>query len=82
MFNQHQTLAGTPVFVSEHATKEEVRFPDKRSTKRRRRRVIGKYGSWKKHVPCAFRAGPALYVHPTIYAELKRQSHGNSSPKI
>jgi hypothetical protein len=67
-----------PVFVSEHATEEVPIFPEKKWSKRRRRRVVGKYGSWTRRAPCAFRAGPALYVHPTIYAEMQRQFYANS----
>ncbi|MGJ8624627.1 MAG: hypothetical protein ACSHW1_17935 [Yoonia sp.] len=74
MFDRPSTFGGSQVFVSPEATEEVARFPDKKWTKRRRRRVIGKYGSWSFHKPCAFRCGPALYVHPKIYAELNRQS--------
>lgn len=71
MFGRPGPFGGMQVFVSDHATTDEPRFPMKKWTKRRRRRVIGKYGSWTVRKPAAFRAGPALYVHPAIYAEMK-----------
>ena len=67
-------FGGTQIFVSENATEIRPRFPDKKWTKRRRRRVIGKYGSWTVRKPAAFQCGPALYMHPTLYAELKRRA--------
>ena len=67
---------GMRVFVSDDATTEGPRFPDKKWTKRRRRRVIGKFGSWTVRKPAAFRAGPTLYVHPAIYAEMRYNNPG------
>lgn len=60
-------FGGVRVFVSTDATEETPRFPDKKWSKRRRRRVVGQFGSWTRHKPAAFRVGPALYVHPAIY---------------
>lgn len=74
MLDRLYTFGGTQVFQSVHAIEEKPLFPDKKYTKRRRRRVVGKYGSWTRHFPAAFRCGPALYVHPKIYAELQRQA--------
>jgi hypothetical protein len=78
MLDRPRTFGGMQVFVSADATEEVARFPDKPWTKRRRRRVIGKYGGWTRHIPCAFRCGPVLYVHPKIYAEMQRKSRLNS----
>jgi hypothetical protein len=74
MFSK-SSFGGLQVFVSAHAVQTRPIFPDKKPTKRRRRRVIGKFGGWTKDFPAAFQAGPALYVHPKIYAELKRNQH-------
>lgn len=65
---------GMPVQISPHATKEVVFFPDKPRTKRRMRRLIGKYGRDRKHVPASYRLGNTLVVHPVIYAKLQQRS--------
>ena len=68
------TLGGTSIYIRDDMTDTVPRFPDKKWTKRRRRRVIGKHGSWTYEKPAAYRVGPALIVHPKIYAEMKRQT--------
>jgi hypothetical protein len=75
------TYGGLQIFVSSHCTEEVCRFPDKKRTKRRMRRVIGKYGSWKVRRPAAYRAGPALYVHPVIYDQMRRELAENGRTK-
>lgn len=73
------TFRGLPVHVTEGALERVARFPDKKNTKRRRRRVIGKYGSWSVLKPVAYRIGGALVVHPEIYARLKKESRDAST---
>ncbi len=64
------TFGGMPITVSPYATQLEPRFPDKPDTKRRRRRVIGKYGSWETPKPCMYQVGGRLVIHPKAYALL------------
>ncbi|GGF73343.1 hypothetical protein SAMN05216376_111160 [Mameliella alba] len=73
MFNLFPTFGGMPITVSPHATEVRPRFPDKKWSKRRRRRVIGKYGSWTYRVPAALRLGNRLIVHPAIYNQLRKE---------
>lgn len=75
-FTRPQSFAGVPVTVSAAATEIVPIFPDKRPTKRRRRRVVGKFGSWTRRAPCVFRHEGGLIVHPKIYAELRSRSAG------
>lgn len=72
-FGREQTFGGQRIHVSPEAIEVAPRFPDKRNTKRRRRRVIGKYGSWTVTKPCAYQVGAVLVVHPRIYQALKRR---------
>lgn len=60
------------IIASETALMLACRFPDKRNTKRRRRRVIGKYGSWEVMRPCVVQFGDRIYAHPTIYHAMRR----------
>lgn len=73
------SFAGMLVSVSAHATEERPIFPDKRNTKRRRRRVVGKYGAWTRRYPAAFRMGAQLVVHPAIYAVMQHQHRANTA---
>lgn len=79
MIDGFSTYSGLRLVISPRLTKEVPRFPDKRWTKRRRRRVVGKYGSWTYHKPDAMIVGGSLLVHPAIYAELKRAYGINSA---
>lgn len=67
------SYAGMPVTVSEHAIETVPRFPDKPNTKRRRRRVIGKFGSWVISRPCAIKIGGTLVMHPVIADRIRRE---------
>lgn len=64
------TFMGMQVIQSASALTTRPRFPDKKRTKRRMRRVRGKYGSWMVQVPGAFRFGGKLIVHPKIYKNM------------
>ena len=68
------TFLGMHVHVSEYATEKKPRFPDKRWSKRRRRRVIGKYGSWFKEFPACFILNGNYVMHPNLAAEMKRRT--------
>lgn len=70
---------GMPVVVSEHATHTGPRFPDKKRTKRRMRRVIGRYGSWEVTRPIAFQLEGNLVVHPRIADRLRREAREASA---
>jgi hypothetical protein len=69
-----QTLMGMKVIVRDDMTIELPRFPDKKWSKRRYRRMVGKHGSWTYHKPVAYRVGPSIICHPKLYAELIRRS--------
>jgi hypothetical protein len=71
-----ETYKGLRVHISSNATNTVPRFPDKKNTKRRRRRVIGKYGSWLVVRPGAYVLMGRLVVHPAVYEEMKRSHHG------
>lgn len=73
-----QVFGGVQIIVRDDMTDTVPRFPYKKWTKRRRRRVIGKFGSWTWEKPAAYRVGPAIICHPKIHAELKRHSKGSS----
>lgn len=73
------TFGGVPVYVSPHATETRPRFPDKKRTKRRLRRVIGKYGSWYMRAPACLRFNGALIMHPKLADELKRRAREDSN---
>jgi hypothetical protein len=71
-------FGGMQISTSPHATEERPIFPDKKWSKRRRRRVIGKYGSWTRRFPAAFQFGNKIVMHPALYRELQRRTttHG------
>ena len=77
MTNIHQipkpigTFGGVPLIFSEHMTQTHPRFPDKPNTKRRRRRVIGKYGSWNVTRPAMAETPYGLVVHPALREKLE-----------
>jgi hypothetical protein len=64
-------FGGMRVIISEHATEEFRIFPDKPRTKRRMRRLRGKWGNETRRRPCAFQTPQGLIVHPAIAAKLK-----------
>ena len=76
---QFGTLGGVPVFVSAEAMTTEPRFPDKKWTKRRRRRVIGKYGSWFVRRPACFTTAQGMIMHPRIFERLRMELRENSN---
>ena len=57
-------FGGMKIIESIHATRFEKRFPWKPATKRRMRRVIGKYGSWMVHRPAMYQTPMGFVVHP------------------
>lgn len=73
------TLDGVPVIVSPDAMTKEPRFPDKRNTKRRRRRVIGKYGSWFVLRPTCIKTQHGLVMHPLIHDQMRREMRAQSN---
>lgn len=50
------------------------RFPDKKNTKRRRRRVVGKYGSWLIERPTMMMIGRQVVCQPRHFDELRRMT--------
>lgn len=73
---------GMPITVSIHATEERPIFPDKKNTKRRRRRVVGKFGSWTYRAPAALLFGNQLIAHPQIYHALLKQHSSHSATTL
>jgi hypothetical protein len=72
-------IAGMPVIQSVHMTKTVPLFPEKKRTKRRMRRVIGKYGSWTREAPCYMIYDRSIIAHPAIYARLRQLSHQHAA---
>ena len=68
------SFSGLNVVVSEHAHEMVPIFPDKKRSKRRNRRVRGKYGRLDRMNPVTFKTPHGLVVHPRIYSELKKQA--------
>ena len=71
---QLSSIFGVRITVSEHAMKRVPLFPEKKWTKRRRRRVIGKYGRWSENRPAAWMIGNGAIMHPVLYAQLKKEN--------
>lgn len=70
MFTTNKTFAGLSIHVSAAATRRAPRFPDKPRTKRRMRRVRGKYGSWDHDKPAVFQLQGTLVMHPVLFDQL------------
>ncbi len=68
------TFGGTRVMGSDAATALYRIFPDKPRTKRRMRRLRGKWGNEFIRKPCAYQTANGLIVHPTIWAQMKQAS--------
>ena len=64
-------FGGLRVIVSEHAQESFRIFPDKKRTKRRMRRLRGKWGSEYRVRPMAYRTPHGLVCHPSIAAKLR-----------
>lgn len=61
------------IIQSTEAYKMVSIFPDRPNTKRRRRRILGKYGKLVRMEPQAYKTPFGLVVHPLIYRALKDQ---------
>ncbi len=61
-------MIGVQIIQSAAAMQTGPRFPLKKWTKRRRRRVIGKHGSWHVQRPACFMFDGKIIVHPSLYA--------------
>ncbi len=68
------TFGGVKVTVSAECYEMVPIFPDKPRTKRRMRRVIGKYGRTDRMNPLAYQTPYGMVMHPIIYEKLKQQS--------
>jgi hypothetical protein len=67
-------VASVNVIQSEAAMERIVLFPDKPRTKRRMRRLRGKYGDLVRYKPCAYQTPQGIVVHPSLYAQLAQRA--------
>lgn len=65
------TFGGLPVIETAAAVREVWIFPDKKRSKRRDRRVIGKYGSLTQIRPAAIQWQGRWMIHPKIMDQLR-----------
>lgn len=70
-----QAFGGIPIQVSVNATEccDLMVLFNKPNTKRRRRRMRGKYGRLVYDKPVAFQTPRGLVMHPVLFEELKRR---------
>lgn len=64
-------FGGMRIIVNPYLTKRVPLFPDKPRTKRRMRRVIGKYGRWDKGVPTYLVSGNVIMAHPAVVDRIR-----------
>jgi hypothetical protein len=67
---------GVPIIVTPDALKEteERLFPEsKHRSKRIRKKLVKRFGGEFRKVPCIWQGPGKLFVHPTMYVELKRE---------
>lgn len=69
------SFGGMRIIENPHLTKRVPLFPDKPRTKRRMRRVIGKYGRWDKEVPTYLVSGNMIIAHPAVVDRIRVASH-------
>ena len=65
------TFSGVKVTQSNACYEMVPLFPDKKRTKRRNRRVLGKYGRLDRMNPLAYNTPFGMVMHPILYAKLK-----------
>ena len=64
-------FGGVKIIVSDHAYERVPIFPDRPRTKRRMRRIRGKYGRLDRISPMMIQTLHGTVVHPKIYQKLK-----------
>jgi len=66
-------FGGMKVTVSTAATKEVIRWPVKKRSRRLHKKMTARLGQQIVREPCALTTPFGLIVHPEIYAALKRE---------
>jgi hypothetical protein len=73
------TMGGLRLVVSEYALSREWVFPDDPFTtyeeSDRRWAIALRYGHWGPSQPAAYMIGGMMYVHPEIYAALRKEEY-------
>lgn len=67
---------GVRIMVSDHALKDtdqRLFSASRHRSKRVHKKLIKRFGSEFKRVPCIYKTPQGLAVHPTMYAQLKRE---------
>lgn len=72
-------FGGIPIRVSDQAYEMVPIFPDKKRSKRRDRRVIGKYGRLDRLTPLSYQTPFGFVCHPKIYRQLQERSRANAN---
>ena len=67
------TFSGVKITQSNACYEMIPIFPDKKRSKRRDRRVRGKYGRLDRMNPLAYNTPHGMVMHPTLYAKLKQR---------
>ena len=70
------TFNGLPIIVSSNALQEsdERLFPPSRHrSKRIHKKLVKRFGGEFRKVPAIWQCASGLFVHPTMYEELKRE---------
>lgn len=71
------SLIGRKITVSTEAYKMVPIFPDKKRTKRRNRRTIGRFGRLDRMQPMAYETPYGIVAHPLIYSKLRAMRDPN-----
>lgn len=64
-------FSGIKIIQSTEAYEIVPLFPDKKRSKRRDRRVRGKYGRLDRMNPLAYKTPNGMVIHPILYQKLK-----------
>ena len=71
---QMGTFSGVKIIQSSGCYEMVPLFPDKKRSKRRDRRVRGKYGRLDRMNPLAYQTPMGMVMHPILYAKLKERT--------
>ena len=76
MFNTNPrgAFSGVNIIQSSECYEMVPLFPDKKRSKRRDRRVRGKYGRLDRMHPLAYNTPHGMVMHPILYAKLKART--------
>ena len=76
MIDPIQSFSGVKIIQSSECYEMVPIFPDKKRTKRRNRRVLGKYGRLDRMNLLAYDTPFGIVMHPILYMELKLRASG------